>query len=34
MAEPLRQIALKLAPPAPGYPVQARIRAAVALLKR
>lgn len=34
MAEPLRQIALKLAPPAPDYPVQARIRAAVALLKR
>lgn len=34
MAEPLRQITLKLAPPAPDYPVQARIRAAVTLLKR
>lgn len=33
MAEPLRQIALKLAPPVPDYPVQARIHAAVVLLK-
>ena len=34
MAEPLRQIALKLAPPAPDYPVEARITAAVTLLKQ
>ncbi|MEG0432018.1 MAG: TetR/AcrR family transcriptional regulator [Morganella sp. (in: enterobacteria)] len=34
MAEPLRQIALKLAPPAPDYPVEARIAAAVTLLKQ
>lgn len=33
MAEPLRQIALKLAPPVPDYPIEPRIRAAVALLK-
>ncbi|WP_413494824.1 TetR/AcrR family transcriptional regulator [Morganella psychrotolerans] len=34
MAEPLRQIALKLASPAPYYPVEARITAAIALLKQ
>ncbi|MBA5859083.1 TetR/AcrR family transcriptional regulator, partial [Morganella morganii] len=34
MAEPLLQIALTQAPRAPGCPVQARLRAAVAFLKR
>lgn len=34
MAEPLRQITLKLASPAPDYPVEARIAAAITLLKQ